>query len=81
MQSNLCSHCGKTFSDKKNFQIHMRRCIDKRIFHCEQCDKDFVGRVSHSNHLATHRRRDCKHCGMRVPAFHASSNNFLLRMT
>ena len=67
MVSFLCSLCGSTFSSEILLSRHMQRSHDSRIFNCETCNKELVGKMSLENHRKLHKTKNCKLCGEFFP--------------
>ena len=63
----LCNVCGTSFTGIKNFEMHVRRCQDKRIMKCSTCQKECLGKVQFDNHMKTH-KKGCDICGLVFPA-------------
>ena len=59
----MCSQCGSQFSTKKEYGSHITNCQDKRLFKCDTCEKEFIGKKKLFNHMRSHKTSNCKLCG------------------
>ena len=66
MDPLVCTPCGQTFEDKEKLSNHELRYHDKRVFTCDQCQKEVVGRVKLLDHRKKHKATTCKHCGLQI---------------
>ncbi|XP_053703450.1 zinc finger protein 813-like [Synchiropus splendidus] len=65
-KSFSCTVCGKVFSSKAHFQIHMRIHTGEKPFCCTECGKCFNQRENMKRHMRTHtgeRPFNCSVCG------------------
>uniref|UniRef100_B3P0F7 GG16750 n=1 Tax=Drosophila erecta TaxID=7220 RepID=B3P0F7_DROER len=65
----FCDQCGKTFSEKGNFNVHLRRHKGTKEFQCKECDrKEFTQHLLNLHVRIKHRGElpyVCKYCGKR----------------
>ena len=57
--------CGKTFSEKPNLTIHIRKHTKEKPFACKQCGRAFSTRGNMRDHERRHsklKRFQCKIC-------------------
>ncbi|XP_044250222.1 transcription factor Ouib-like [Drosophila takahashii] len=75
---HFCDQCGKSFAEKSNFNVHMKRHTGTREFQCQECDrKEFTQHLLNLHVRIRHRGElpyVCKYCGQRF-------NNCLKRLT
>ncbi|OCT55335.1 hypothetical protein XELAEV_18002907mg [Xenopus laevis] len=63
----LCLQCGKTFTQKKNLNRHIRGHMGIRPFQCSVCLKTFTAKSTLQDHLNIHsgdRPYKCNCCDM-----------------
>ncbi|KAH8349168.1 hypothetical protein KR084_011006 [Drosophila pseudotakahashii] len=74
----FCDQCGRSFSEKGNFNVHLKRHTGTKEFQCTECDrKEFTQHLLNLHVRIRHRGElpyVCKYCGQR---FH----NCLKRLT
>ena len=51
---NLCTLCGKDFVSEKLLDLHVKKYHDSRVFQCEICNLEFIGRQKLSEHKRVH---------------------------
>lgn len=65
----FCDQCGKTFSEKGNFNVHLRRHKGTKEFQCQECDRmEFTQHLLNLHVRIKHRGElpyVCKYCGKR----------------
>ncbi|XP_016975341.1 zinc finger protein 32-like [Drosophila rhopaloa] len=65
----FCDQCGKTFSEKGNFNVHLTRHKGTKEFQCKECDrKEFTQHLLNLHVRVKHRGElpyVCKFCGQR----------------
>ncbi|KAH8384129.1 hypothetical protein KR009_012221 [Drosophila setifemur] len=65
----FCDQCGKTFSERGNFNVHLTRHKGVKEFQCEECDrKEFTLHLLKLHVRIKHRGElpyMCKYCGQR----------------
>ena len=49
-----CFDCGKSFSTRQNFQVHVRIHTGERSFKCSRCEKSFFHSGSLQRHIRIH---------------------------
>ena len=55
MTINLCTKCGKSFTEEVLLLIHQTRIHDKTSYSCDEGGADVIGKVSLSNHKRRHK--------------------------
>ncbi|XP_038580268.1 zinc finger protein 135-like isoform X2 [Micropterus salmoides] len=69
-----CSECGKTFTLKTQWKVHMRRHAGEKPFSCSECGKRFTVKSNLQQHLRTHtgeKPYSCSECGKRFAMKHS----------
>ncbi|XP_016951413.2 zinc finger protein 189 [Drosophila biarmipes] len=65
----FCDQCGKTFSEKGNFNVHLTRHKGTKEFQCSECDRrEFTQHLLNLHVRIKHRGElpyECKYCGQR----------------
>ncbi|KAH8349167.1 hypothetical protein KR084_011005, partial [Drosophila pseudotakahashii] len=65
----FCDQCGKTFSERGNFNVHLTRHKGTKEFQCQECDrKEFTQHLLNLHVRVKHRGElpyVCKYCGQR----------------
>ncbi|XP_017076575.1 transcription factor Ouib [Drosophila eugracilis] len=65
----FCDQCGKTFSERGNFNVHLTRHKGTKEFQCKECDrKEFTQHLLNLHVRIKHRGElpyVCKYCGQR----------------
>lgn len=65
----ICDQCGKTFSEKGNFNVHLTRHMGVKQFQCQECDRSEFTMHLLKLHVRIKHRGElpyvCKYCGQR----------------
>ncbi|XP_017003754.3 transcription factor Ouib-like isoform X2 [Drosophila takahashii] len=65
----FCDQCGKTFSERGNFNVHLTRHKGTKEFQCQECDRrEFTQHLLNLHVRVKHRGElpyVCKYCGQR----------------
>ncbi|KAH8313417.1 hypothetical protein KR067_005623, partial [Drosophila pandora] len=65
----ICDQCGKTFSEKGNFNVHLTRHLGVKQFQCQECDRSEFTMHLLKLHVRIKHRGElpyiCKYCGQR----------------
>nr|XP_043067537.1 zinc finger protein 93 [Drosophila bipectinata] len=65
----ICDQCGKTFSEKGNFNVHLTRHMGVKQFKCQECDHGEFTMHLLKLHVRIKHRGElpyvCKYCGQR----------------
>ncbi|XP_067389063.1 zinc finger protein 420-like [Emydura macquarii macquarii] len=66
--AHKCSECGKSFTQHKNLQLHLRTHKGERPYKCKECGKSFSRSSVLKDHSMSHRMEQpykCTECGKR----------------
>lgn len=65
----ICDQCGKSFSEKGNFNVHLTRHLGVKQFQCQECDRSEFTMHLLKLHVRIKHRGElpyvCKYCGQR----------------
>ncbi|XP_055374816.1 zinc finger protein 431-like [Condylostylus longicornis] len=68
IKSYLCTKCGANFTDRQNFNYHMKKHMNENVFVCDFCKKSFITKYQLSSHRWIHtgagfENHECEQCG------------------
>ncbi|XP_016975339.2 putative zinc finger and SCAN domain-containing protein 5D [Drosophila rhopaloa] len=73
----FCDQCGRSFTEKGNFNLHLKRHLGIREYQCKECDRREISQHLLNLHVRIKHRGEkpyvCKYCGQRF-------NNCLRRL-